>query len=459
MRQRLQWKWTIVFLCLLVLFIVIQGYLTVFLEKSFLFSSVIGLIITIPLAYLLAKILTWPILSIAEKTVRFASENLEKEIPIHSRNEMEVLSKAVDELRDHLGEKIGEISKDRDYLQAILKGMMEGVLVVDGRGRILMANDALKNLLSLSSDVSAKMPLEIIRNAELEATIRKVLEYGGKAAGLNITTPGGKTLEVNVVGILPGPETEGKEGQVVRGAIAVFHNITRLKELEKVRQDFVANVSHELRTPLTTIKGYVETLLEGALKEEVASQFLQVIQKHTDRLTKIVEDLLTLSKIESREFQLKWEYLPLSDLVHDVLDFVKESAEKKRISITGAAVLPSLIVRADRHHIEQVLVNLLDNAVKYTSEGGNITISAVESQNGEIQVSVQDNGIGIPREDLPRIFERFYRVDKGRSKELGGTGLGLSIVKHMVQAHGGRVWAESEFGKGSTFFFTLPGKA
>jgi two-component system phosphate regulon sensor histidine kinase PhoR len=356
-----------------------------------------------------------------------------------------------------LRNKIEEISKEKDYLQTILKGMMEGVLVVDGRGRILMVNDALRNLLSFSSDVADKMPLEVIRNAELEAAITSVVREGkNKVLELNVTVPGGRILEVNVVGILPSSNSTGADGEGVRGAIAVFHDITRLKELEIIRQDFVANVSHELRTPLTTIKGYAETLLEGALKEDVAFQFVQVIKRHTDRLTKIVEDLLMLSKIESKEFQLKIEFISLPDFINDVIDFVKEAAEKKEISISQSKITSSQAVGADRNYLEQIFINLLDNAIKYTHEGGKVTISAIEKDKREIQFSIEDDGMGIPREDIPRIFERFYRVDKGRSQELGGTGLGLSIVKHLVQAHGGRVWVESQLGEGSTFYFTLP---
>jgi two-component system phosphate regulon sensor histidine kinase PhoR len=320
-----------------------------------------------------------------------------------------------------------------------------------------MVNDALRKILSLSSEVVDKAPLEVIRNAELEEAIREAIQKGKSAAfELSFPSSGGKTLEVNVVGISPSPEEIGQEGEKRKGAIAVFHDISRLKELEKIRQDFVANVSHELRTPLTTIKGYTETLLEGAMKEEVAPQFLQVIQKHADRLTKIVEDLLMLSKVESKEFYLKWERLPLSELIDDVLDFVKEAAEKKKISISRSIILSPLEVIGDRIYLEQVFINLLDNAIKYTHETGEISISALEKEQGEIQVMIKDNGIGIPKEDLSRIFERFYRVDKGRSQELGGTGLGLSIVKHIIQAHGGRVWADSKLGEGSTFYIALP---
>ena len=250
-----------------------------------------------------------------KKAIQLASGSFDREAHVDSKDELGSLSKAIGEIGIELRNKIEEISKEKDYLQTTLKGMTEGVLVVDGRGRILMANDALRNLLSLSSDVADKMPLEIIRNAELEEAIREALQDGKNVAlELNVATSGGKTLEVNVVGILPSSKWMGKEGEEGRGAIAVFHDITRLKELEKIREDFVANVSHELRTPLTTIKGYAETLLEGALKEEVAFQFVQVIKRHTDRLTKIVEDLLMLSKIESREFQLKREIISLSGL-------------------------------------------------------------------------------------------------------------------------------------------------
>jgi two-component system phosphate regulon sensor histidine kinase PhoR len=457
MKLRLQWKWMVSFIFLLLLLLIIQGYLLYFLKKSFLLSSLLSLVILIPLAYFFARSLTHPILEVTQKAIQLVSSTFNKEVKANSRDEFGSLSKAIGEMGIQLRNKIEEISKEKDYLQTILKGMMEGVLVVDGRGRILMVNDALRNVLSFTSDVADKMPLEVIRNAALEGAIRKALRDGESIAlELNLNKSGEKTLEVNVVGILPSSTGVDKDGEGIRGAVAVFHDITRLKELEKIRQDFVANVSHELRTPLTTIKGYAETLLEGALKEEVASQFVQVIKKHTDRLTKIVEDLLMLSRIESKEFQLKVEVISLRDFIGDVIDFVKEVAEKKKISISQSEIPSSLAVEADRNYLEQIFINLLDNAIKYTHEGGKITISASGKDQKEIQISVQDDGIGIPKEDLPRVFERFYRVDKGRSQELGGTGLGLSIVKHLVQVHSGRVWVESQLENGSTFHFTLP---
>ncbi len=457
MNLRLRWKWTFFFISLLLIFFLIQVYLLYVIKKSFLFSSLFGLILIIPLAYFLARSLTHPIFEVAKRAIQLVSSTFGKEAQVNSTDELESLSKAIGEMGTRSRSKIEEISKEKDYLQTILKGMVEGVLVVDGRGRILMVNDALRRLLSLSKDVSDKMPLEIIRNAELEGAIRKAIQDGENIAlELDLNKSGEKTIEVNVVSILPSSTRMDEDSEGIRGAIAVFHDITRLKQLEKIRQDFVANVSHELRTPLTTIKGYAETLLDGALKEDQAFQFVQVIKRHTDRLTKIVEDLLMLSRIETKEFQLKMEAIPLRDFIDDVVDFVKEPAEKNEISLSRNEIPSSLAVQADRGHLEQILINLLDNAIKYTPAGGRVTVSAVEKDSKDFQFSVEDNGIGIPKEDLSRIFERFYRVDKGRSKELGGTGLGLAIVKHLVQAHGGSVWAESQLGKGSTFYFTLP---
>ncbi|MGB7572666.1 MAG: ATP-binding protein [Thermodesulfobacteriota bacterium] len=453
MKLPFQTKLMVLFIFLLLFVLLIQGYLLYVLKKPFFSSFLISFLITLSLAYIFSKVLTQPIQRMRKMTRRLATGGLEREIQIYSNDEWGELAKAVDEMRIRLREKIEGVSRERDYLKTILKGMVEGVLVVDERGRILMVNDALRKILSLSSEIVDKAPLEAVRNAELEEAIREAVQEG-KNSAFELTFPlsGGKTIEVNVVGISPSP----KEGEKIKGAIAVFHDISRLKELEKIRQDFVANVSHELRTPLTTIKGYTETLLDGALKEAVAPQFLQVIQKHADRLTKIVEDLLALSKIESKEFYLKVDRLPLSELIDDVSDFVKEAAEKKKISISRSIIPSSLEVMGDRSYLEQVFINLLDNAIKYTPEGGEISISAFENERREIQVLIQDNGMGIPKEDLSRIFERFYRVDKGRSQELGGTGLGLSIVKHIIQAHGGKVWVESQPGKGSTFYFTLP---
>ena len=458
MRLRYHWKWMVLIFSLLLLLLIIQGYSHAVLKQSLFVSSLIGLLVVVPSAYLIARYLSQPIYDLTHRMIQSVSDTFRPEIASFRGDELDKLSKAFDEIAVRFRNKIDEVSTERDYLQTIFKGMAEGVLVVDERGRILVANHALRQLLHLPTSVANRTALEIIRNAQLEEAIRNVIRQENSTSfELNLPLPLGKTFEVNVVRIASSPEEMEKGAEGVRGAIAVFHDITRLKELEKVRQDFVANVSHELRTPLTTIKGYAETLLEGALQEKVATQFVQIIKRHADRLTKIVEDLLTLSKIESKEFQLRSEDVLLIEIIDDTIDLVKEAAERKAISILKNDISPLLSVRADRGYLEQVLLNLFDNAIKYGGEGGEIIISAIVEARGEIQVSMRDNGPGIPKEDLPRIFERFYRVDRGRSRELGGTGLGLSIVKHLIQAHGGRVWAESQLGEGSTFYFTLPG--
>jgi two-component system phosphate regulon sensor histidine kinase PhoR len=445
------------FLFLILFFLLVQSYLIYSLKKSFLFSSLLSSLIVLPLAYLILKYVTQPIQAVTDLANRVASGRLDQGVPAESDDELGRLSKAINEMSLQLQNKIEEISREKDYLQTLLRGIMEGVLVVDARGRILMVNNALRQLLSLPPHVEDRTPLEIIRNAELERTFRQVLQDGENTTlELTLPSPEGKTFEVNVVSISASPEGMLKEDEGRRGVIAVFHDITRLKELEKIRRDFVANVSHELRTPLTTIKGYAETLLEGALKEEVASHFVQVIKRHSDRLEKIVEDLLILSRIESKEFQLKMESLSVSELIGDVLDFIKEPLNKKKISVSVDEIPPTRLVFGDRQYLEQIFSNILDNAIKYGHERGRIVISATERDQREVEISVKDDGIGIPKEDLFRVFERFYRVDKGRSRELGGTGLGLSIVKHIVQAHGGRIWVESQLGEGSTFYFTLP---
>jgi len=456
-KLRFRGKLGLFFIFLFLFFLLVQSYLIYSLRKSFLLSSLLSFLIVLPLAYLILKFMTQPIQAVTDLANRVASGRLNQGVPAESDDELGRLSKAINEMSLQLQNKIEEISREKDYLQTLLRGIMEGVLVVDARGRILMVNNALRQLLSLPPHVEDRTPLEIIRNAELERTLRQVLQDGENTTlELTLPSPEGKTFEVNVVGISPSPEGMVKEEESRRGVIAVFHDITRLKELEKIRRDFVANVSHELRTPLTTIKGYAETLLEGALKEEVASQFVQVIKRHSDRLEKIVEDLLILSKIESKEFQLKMESLSVSELIVDVLDFIKEPLNKKKMSISVGELPPTLLVYGDRQYLEQVLINILDNAIKYGHEGGRMIISATERDQREVEISVKDDGIGIPKEDLLRVFERFYRVDKGRSHELGGTGLGLSIVKHIVQAHGGRIWVESQLGEGSTFYFTMP---
>jgi two-component system phosphate regulon sensor histidine kinase PhoR len=239
------------------------------------------------------------------------------------------------------------------------------------------------------------------------------------------------------------------------GTILVFHDLTRLKQLERTREEFVANVSHELRTPLSLIKGYVETLLDGARNNpEVADRFLKIIERNTQRLDLLIQDLLTISALEAGRMKLNPHPVALHPLVEKVFSDLKPPADNKNITLINQ--LPEITATADVNRLEQVLANLVDNAIKYGRTQGHVTVGGKKRDDGKIEIFAQDDGPGIPTEALDRIFERFYRVDKARSREQGGTGLGLSIVKHIVQAHGGEVWVKSELGKGATFFFTLP---
>jgi two-component system phosphate regulon sensor histidine kinase PhoR len=238
--------------------------------------------------------------------------------------------------------------------------------------------------------------------------------------------------------------------------ILVFHDLTRLKQLENTRQEFVANVSHELRTPLSLIKGYVETLISGAKDDPgVATRFLQTIEKHADRLTYLIEDLLTISRLESGQVVMNIQKVGLQSVANDVVNDLQSRADDKKVILENQ-VPAEVMVRADADRIQQVLFNLVDNAIKYGRTDGHVWIGALAVDNRMIEVSVRDNGPGVPPDAIERVFERFYRVDKARSREQGGTGLGLSIVKHIVQSHGGEVWAKSAVGQGTTFLFTLP---
>jgi two-component system phosphate regulon sensor histidine kinase PhoR len=291
--------------------------------------------------------------------------------------------------------------------------------------------------------------MEALRMHELAALVERV-EADGQVLDYELKLPelSERWLQVNAAVIFD--STGQREGTVL-----VFHDLTRLKQLERTREEFVANVSHELRTPLSLIKGYAETLLDGAKDNpEVATKFLQTIDRNARRLDLLIQDLLTISRLESGRIELKLQPVSLRPVVEEVFASLKERAAGRGVKLVNA--MPDLTAHADTDRVQQVLANLVDNAVKYGREGGTVTVGGRAADDGKVEVFVQDDGPGIPADALERVFERFYRVDKGRSREQGGTGLGLAIVKHIVQSHGGRVWAASEPAKGATFFFTLP---
>ena len=333
---------------------------------------------------------------------------------------------------------------------ALFNSMVEGVLLLDGNERVQLVNQALEQLFGLNGDIRGRTMMEAFRLHELQELASRV-RAEGQVLGFELELPGmdDRSLQINATALL---DRDGRP----QGMILVFHDLTRLKQLENTRQEFVANVSHELRTPLSMIKGYVETLINGAKDDpNVAMRFLQTIEKHADRLTCLIEDLLTISRLESGQIVMNIQKVGLRSVAEDVKDDLLSRAGDKKVKLENR-VPDDLVVRADADRVQQVIFNLVDNAIKYGRPEGRVWISARLADGQFAEISVRDNGPGIPPDSIDRVFERFYRADKARSREQGGTGLGLSIVKHIVQSHGGEVWVESDLGQGTTFFFTLP---
>ncbi len=342
------------------------------------------------------------------------------------------------------------LSREHAQGTALFDSMVEGFLLLDTAGRVQMGNRAFNDLFGITGDVRGKTILEVLRRHELAEIVTR-LTTQDRVLGHELRLGGGvgRCVEVNAAAIV-GPAGER------RGAILVFHDLTRLKLLEQTSSEFVANVSHELRTPLSMIKGYAETLLAGAKDDpEVATKFLRTIERHSDRLSLLIEDLLTSSELESGRAIMHFKPVPLRPLVEKVFEDFEARARARKVRLANQ--LPELIARADADRLQQVFANLVDNAIKYGRIEGVVTVGGRVLAEGQIEIRVEDDGPGLPPEAVDRVFERFYRVDKARSREQGGTGLGLSIVQDIVHAHGGKVWAESRPGHGSTFYFRLPG--
>jgi two-component system phosphate regulon sensor histidine kinase PhoR len=332
--------------------------------------------------------------------------------------------------------------------ETLFDSMAEGVVLLDAAGCVLLANRAFADLFELS-DIGRGRPLiEIVRAHEL-ATLVERLAHEPIIRGFEFqaVSRSERWLEVNAAAF------RTREGGPDRYLLMV-HDRTRIKQLERTRQEFVANVSHELRTPLSLIKGYVESLLDGAKDEPALNdKFLRTIDRHSDRLTRLIEDLLTLSEVESGGVRLALQPVDLHALAGAVLEEFAGRAAERQVALVNT--VPPLTASADPHRIHQVLSNLVDNAIKYGRSEGTVTLSARAREDGRIELSVADDGPGLAPEAAARVFERFYRVDKARSRDQGGTGLGLAIVKHIVQSHGGQAWVESRPGAGATFRFTL----
>ena len=362
---------------------------------------------------------------------------------------------ALETISAHQQELERRIAGRESGTQTILGAMEDGVLVVDARSRITLMNPTFEKLFELR-DPAVDVPLvEAVRHATLDQLIAEALLTGEvMRSELSVTdsrTRRERHIEVSAVPV------RNANGEVT-GAVVLFHDITQLKRLDQVRRDFVANVSHELRTPLSILRGYIEVLLdEPETSQEELRRILSIMERHSKRLQRLVGDLLSLAQLESSQAELELSVVRMDELFNNLIRDWKEKLSAKNLKVTVDLPSEGLTLRADGTRLEEVLHNLLDNAIKFSPKNGEIRLQAA-SCGSNVVLSVADNGIGISKEHLPRIFERFYRADKARSRELGGTGLGLAIVKHIAQLHGGRVEAESEGGRGTTIRVVLPGK-
>ena len=420
----------------------LRGLLAVALGGAFLVS--------LALSYLVARGITRPLADMISTADRLARGELHGTIRTRSNDEVADLAHVLNRMATSLAETIQLLSEDRARIAATLAAMEEGVMVLSSDGTVRLINPAMERMLGQrQAEVVGRTDLEATRHPHLNEFIAQVLRHGGSlATEITMGSSPAQTFRVQA-STLPNP------GGQTQGAVFVFHDITDLRRLEQVRKDFVANVSHELRTPLTAIKGYVEALQDTGENPQERDRFLDVIRRHADRLDLIITDLLLLSKIESGLMPLKLGPVALSALVDRTVASLQPVIERKRHRIVKDFPPDLPPVLGDEERLGQVLSNLFENAVKYTLEGGTITASG-RADHDAMLLTLSDTGIGIPPQDLPRVFERFYRVDKGRSRDMGGTGLGLSIVKHLVEAHGGTVMAASPPGGGACFTIRLP---
>ncbi len=365
-------------------------------------------------------------------------------------DELEGLARALNESAARLNAGIGVLTDERNRSAAILGSMIEGVAVISEGERILFSNRAFSRILGLqdAGEIEGRALLEVARQSDLLAAMKMAL--GGQAQVTSEIVVG--TVRPRSFAVTAAPVQAASH----KGAVLVLHEITELRRLERVRQDFVANVSHEFRTPLTAIQGFAETLLGGALEDPVnRRRFVEIIREHAMRLARLTEDLLKLSRIEAGQLKLEFRPVSVAQLIDSCMETAQLKAVPKQLSL--AVQLPAELppVRGDANSLQEVLQNLLDNALQYTPAGGKIEVSAL-STDSRVVVTVADTGIGIPQVEQERIFERFYRVDAARSREAGGTGLGLSIARHIMEAHGGHLWVESAVGEGSRFHFSIP---
>ena len=413
-------------------------------------QAVLAFALAIPfalaLAWLASALLSKRVRAIATVAQRYRTGDLTRPSYDYGPDELGEVARVLDGSVQELGRRLDELSRDRARLDAILFGMVEGVLVLDAAGRIQLANRAAQSMLRMDTSSIGRPYVEVIRHPDIAAQLGTALRgQEVDSREIALTRDPGRTFVARAA-----PVSRGGGG----GAVLVLHEITDLRRADQIRRDFVANVSHELRTPLTAIRGYVEALLDDRSDSEDTNKFLEIIARHSERMERLVSDLLRLARLDARQEALDLASCDLQQLFNTVIGDVAQTAEAKHQQITTAVDGAGSRVTADPAKLHDVLRNLVENAVHYSPDHAAIRLEATH-QNGTVRISVSDSGPGIPQEDLSRVFERFYRVDKSRARP-GGTGLGLAIVKHLIELHGGQAVAENRPEGGARFVITLP---
>lgn len=420
------------------------------ISGSLFLVGILVLFVTGIFAYVMVRRINEPLIAIERAANKYAGGDLDFRVFVSAPDELRSLAEAMNTMAEQMKVRITTVSRQRNELEAILSSMVEGVIVLDQQMQIKSMNKAAASLLGKNVDAVRGRPLiECVRNADIDEFADHAYKSEGPIEG-NVTIYNDELIHLQ----LHGTVLTRENGERI-GTLLVLNDITRLKQLEDVRKDFVANVSHELKTPITSIKGFVETLLDGALEDsDQAQRFLSIIANQTNRLHAIIEDLLSLSRLEQGEAPIEFDFYPVAEVVNAAKEICEPRAQSKGVVIedtysgrNAAWINPNLL--------EQALVNLVDNAIKYSNANSRVRV-AVRNRENKLQITVADSGLGIARRDLARLFERFYRTDKARSRDMGGTGLGLAIVKHISIAHGGEVTVDSELGRGSAFTITIP---
>nr|WP_263324009.1 cell wall metabolism sensor histidine kinase WalK [Neobacillus sp. Marseille-Q6967] len=418
------------------------------INKIFATGTAISLLITAVLGILLAQTITRPIKDMKKQALAMAKGNFSRKVKIYGDDEIGTLAVAFNNLTKKLQEAQASTEGERRKLSSVLSYMTDGVIATDRKGRVILINDPAAEMLDVSRETVLSQPIVSLLGLEDTNTFEDLLEEKESLILDYSTKKEPYILRANFSVIQ-------KETGFVNGLIAVLHDITDQEKIDAERREFVANVSHELRTPLTTMRSYLEALADGAWKdEEIAPNFLEVTRTETERMIRLVNDLLQLSKMDSTDYRLNKEWVNFSDFFHRIIDRFEMAKEQ---NVTFKRLLPAhaIFIEIDEDKMTQVLYNIISNALKYSPEGGQVTFLITEEED-RIIVSVSDEGMGIPKENIGKIFDRFYRVDKARTRKLGGTGLGLAIAKEMVNAHGGAIWASSQEGKGTMISFSLP---